>query len=176
MPCTELEALVADPRLAAAGLREVAERGARAMAAAVACDGCEVWIWRSSAEGDRTLERVASFGPQLARSPLESVASDLALVGAPIAVRTDDGHAVSCTALGVHGAAVLVRRDSAAVPETAHLGPLAARFGATQVVAGSDYPFTLGDPDPVNTLSGMQVDAVTLQAFCRDNALRFLGR
>ena len=129
MPCTELEALVADPRLAAAGLREVAERGARAMAAAVACDGCEVWIWRSSAEGDRTLERVASFGPQLARSPLESVASDLALVGAPFAVRTDDGHAVSCTALGVHGAAVLVRRDSAAVPETAHLGPLAARFG-----------------------------------------------
>jgi predicted TIM-barrel fold metal-dependent hydrolase len=43
-------------------------------------------------------------------------------------------------------------------------------------VAGSDYPFTLGDPDPVKTLSGMQVDANTLQAFFRDNALRFLGR
>ena len=40
---------------------------------------------------------------------------------------------------------------------------------------GSDYPFTLGDPDPVKTLSGARVDAKTLQGFFRDNALRFLG-
>jgi ankyrin repeat protein len=53
---------------------------------------------------------------------------------------------------------------------------VAARFGATQVVAGSDYPFTLGDPDPVKTLGSTQVDAATLQGFFRDNALRFLGR
>ena len=53
---------------------------------------------------------------------------------------------------------------------------LASRFGATQVVAGSDYPFTLGDPDPVATLTATGVDAATLQGFLRDNALRFLGR
>jgi aminocarboxymuconate-semialdehyde decarboxylase len=53
---------------------------------------------------------------------------------------------------------------------------LARRFGATQVVAGTDYPFTLDDPDPVATLEATGVDEATLQGFLRDNALRFLGR
>jgi aminocarboxymuconate-semialdehyde decarboxylase len=53
---------------------------------------------------------------------------------------------------------------------------LASRFGATQVVAGSDYPFTLGDPDPVKTLGATTADAHARQGFFRDNALRFLGR
>jgi aminocarboxymuconate-semialdehyde decarboxylase len=53
---------------------------------------------------------------------------------------------------------------------------VASRFGATQVVAGSDYPFTLGDPDPVKTLGATTADAHALQGFFRDNALRFLGR
>jgi len=53
---------------------------------------------------------------------------------------------------------------------------LASRFGATQVVAGTDYPFTLDDPDPVGTLTDTGVDAATLDGFLRGNALRFLGR
>jgi aminocarboxymuconate-semialdehyde decarboxylase len=53
---------------------------------------------------------------------------------------------------------------------------VASRFGATQVVAGSDYPFTLGDPDPVKTLGATTADAHARQGFFRDNALRFLGR
>ena len=60
--------------------------------------------------------------------------------------------------------------------DTALIELVAERFGATQVVAGSDYPFTLGDPDPVKPLSDTRVDAETLKGFLRDNALRFLGR
>ncbi|MFZ4749449.1 MAG: response regulator [Phycisphaerales bacterium] len=134
MPLSELEALVADPRLAAAGLREVAERGARACALAAACDGCEVWIWRSSTAGDRALERIAVFGPQLAASPLDALTEALAPIGVPQPSRTDDGHAVACMALGVHGVLVLVRRNSAAAPETEPLAALGARFG--ELLAG----------------------------------------
>lgn len=49
-------------------------------------------------------------------------------------------------------------------------------FGASQVVVGSDYPFVLGDPDPVGTVNGAGLDAATVRAIVRENAGRFLGR
>ena len=49
-------------------------------------------------------------------------------------------------------------------------------FGASQVVAGSDYPFNLGDPDPVGTVNQAGLDAATVRAILRENPERFLGR
>ena len=49
-------------------------------------------------------------------------------------------------------------------------------FGASQVVVGSDYPFNMGDPDPVNTVNAAGLDAATVRALLYENAERFLGR
>jgi aminocarboxymuconate-semialdehyde decarboxylase len=59
--------------------------------------------------------------------------------------------------------------------------PHAARFliesyGASQVVLGSDYPFSMGDPDPIATLERSGLDAETMAAVTSGNARRFLGR
>ena len=48
-------------------------------------------------------------------------------------------------------------------------------FGATQVVAGSDFPFAMGDPDPVSFIRGAGLDAATERALLFENARRFLG-
>jgi aminocarboxymuconate-semialdehyde decarboxylase len=58
--------------------------------------------------------------------------------------------------------------------------PDAARFlvesyGASQVVLGSDYPFNMGDPDPVGTLERSGLDAATIAAITLGNGQRFLG-
>jgi aminocarboxymuconate-semialdehyde decarboxylase len=58
--------------------------------------------------------------------------------------------------------------------------PGAARFliesyGASQVVLGSDYPFNMGDPDPVGTLERSGLDAATVAAVTSGNGRRFLG-
>ncbi|HVL35120.1 MAG TPA: amidohydrolase family protein [Burkholderiales bacterium] len=50
-----------------------------------------------------------------------------------------------------------------------------AAFGASQVMAGSDYPFNMGDPDPVGTLEAAGFDATTHAAVSAGNARRFLG-
>jgi aminocarboxymuconate-semialdehyde decarboxylase len=47
----------------------------------------------------------------------------------------------------------------------------AATFGASQILVGSDYPFNMGDPDPVGTLEKAGLDAALTAA----NARRFLG-
>ncbi len=49
-------------------------------------------------------------------------------------------------------------------------------FGASQIVVGSDYPFNLGDPDPMGTISRAGLDAATVRAIVVENAERFLGR
>ncbi|OFZ90207.1 MAG: aminocarboxymuconate-semialdehyde decarboxylase [Betaproteobacteria bacterium RBG_16_64_18] len=49
-------------------------------------------------------------------------------------------------------------------------------FGASQIVVGSDYPFNLGDPDPVGTIGRAGLDAATQRAIVAENAERFLGR
>jgi aminocarboxymuconate-semialdehyde decarboxylase len=58
--------------------------------------------------------------------------------------------------------------------------PHAARFlvesyGASQVVLGSDYPFNMGDRDPVGTLERTGLDAATIAAITSGNGRRFLG-
>lgn len=48
-------------------------------------------------------------------------------------------------------------------------------FGASQIMVGSDYPFTMGDPQPVKTLEAAELDAATLAAISSGNAKRFLA-
>ena len=48
-------------------------------------------------------------------------------------------------------------------------------FGASQVCVGSDYPFAMGDPDPLGALEKSGLDAATLAAVTSGNARRFLG-
>jgi aminocarboxymuconate-semialdehyde decarboxylase len=49
-------------------------------------------------------------------------------------------------------------------------------FGASQIVVGSDYPFNLGDPDPMGTINRAGIDAATVRAIAYENAERFLER
>jgi aminocarboxymuconate-semialdehyde decarboxylase len=58
--------------------------------------------------------------------------------------------------------------------------PKAVRFvvetyGSSQVCVGSDYPFNMGDTDPLGTLEKAGFDAGTLAAIRSGNARRFLG-
>ena len=48
-------------------------------------------------------------------------------------------------------------------------------FGSTQVCIGSDYPFNMGDNDPVATLAKAGLDAATVEAIQSANARRFLA-
>ena len=52
---------------------------------------------------------------------------------------------------------------------------LVGSFGASQIVVGSDYPFNMGESDPVGTLEKSGLDAGVLGAITSANALRFLG-
>jgi aminocarboxymuconate-semialdehyde decarboxylase len=52
---------------------------------------------------------------------------------------------------------------------------LVERFGASQIVVGSDYPFNMGDTDPLGTLEKAGLDAASAAAVTAGNALRFLG-
>ena len=52
---------------------------------------------------------------------------------------------------------------------------LAASFGGSQIVVGSDYPFNMGDDDPLGTLERTGFDPPLLDAIKCGNALRFLG-
>lgn len=52
---------------------------------------------------------------------------------------------------------------------------LVERFGASQIVVGSDYPFNMGDTDPLGTLEKAGLDVATVAAVTAGNALRFLG-
>jgi aminocarboxymuconate-semialdehyde decarboxylase len=52
---------------------------------------------------------------------------------------------------------------------------LVERFGASQILVGSDYPFNMGDPDPVGSLERARLDNATHFAISAENARRFLG-
>jgi aminocarboxymuconate-semialdehyde decarboxylase len=52
---------------------------------------------------------------------------------------------------------------------------LVERFGASQILVGSDYPFALGDPDPVGALERVGLDDEARLAISAANARRFLG-
>ncbi|MGH8765565.1 MAG: amidohydrolase family protein [Burkholderiales bacterium] len=58
--------------------------------------------------------------------------------------------------------------------------PVATRFviesfGSSQICVGSDYPFNMGDGDPLGTLEKSGLDAGVLAAIRSGNARRFLG-
>lgn len=59
--------------------------------------------------------------------------------------------------------------------DPAALAHLVRTFGATQVCAGSDFPFVMGDADPVSTIERAGFDPATLEAVVRGNAERYLG-
>ena len=48
-------------------------------------------------------------------------------------------------------------------------------YGASQIVIGSDFPFSMGEGDPLGLLERCGLDAATLDAVTRGNAQRFLG-
>ena len=60
--------------------------------------------------------------------------------------------------------------------DTSALKHVIHTFGSSQVVVGSDYPFNMGDPDPVGTVNQAGLDAQTMRAILYENAERFLGR
>jgi aminocarboxymuconate-semialdehyde decarboxylase len=48
-------------------------------------------------------------------------------------------------------------------------------FGKTQICVGTDYPFAMGDFEPMKTLAAASLDAPTREAITAGNAKRFLG-
>jgi aminocarboxymuconate-semialdehyde decarboxylase len=52
---------------------------------------------------------------------------------------------------------------------------LIERFGASQIFLGSDYPFNMGDADPVGAIDRAKLDNATHAAISAGNARRFLG-
>jgi len=52
---------------------------------------------------------------------------------------------------------------------------LVGTFGSSQIVVGTDYPFALGESDPVGALEKSGLDAGVLRAIRSENAQRFLG-
>jgi aminocarboxymuconate-semialdehyde decarboxylase len=52
---------------------------------------------------------------------------------------------------------------------------LTERFGASQILLGSDYPFNMGEPDPVGALERAGLDDDARLAISARNAHRFLG-
>ena len=60
--------------------------------------------------------------------------------------------------------------------DPAALSHIIHTFGASQIVVGSDYPFNLGDPDPMGAISRAGINAATVRAIAFENAERFLER
>ena len=52
---------------------------------------------------------------------------------------------------------------------------LIGSYGASQIVVGSDYPFAMGELDPIGLLGRCGLDAATVEAITNGNARRFLG-
>ena len=57
----------------------------------------------------------------------------------------------------------------------ANLRFLVQEFGADRVVIGTDYPFDMGESDPVGFVGRAEFDAATRAAIEGENAVRFLG-
>ena len=52
---------------------------------------------------------------------------------------------------------------------------LVANFGADHVVLGSDYPYDMGDPEPVASLRATRIDDSSLEQIASANACKLLG-
>ena len=55
------------------------------------------------------------------------------------------------------------------------LQELVRLYGADKIVMGTDYPFDMGDYDPVGHVCGAGLDAATVAAICGGNAKRLLA-
>ncbi len=64
----------------------------------------------------------------------------------------------------------------ALVYDDAAIGTLIERFGATRVMLGSDFPFSIQDPDPVARIERLAADAELRAALLWRNAERWLNR
>jgi aminocarboxymuconate-semialdehyde decarboxylase len=51
---------------------------------------------------------------------------------------------------------------------------LVANFGADHVLLGSDYPYDMGDPEPVATLAAIGVDSEKFNRIASANACKLL--
>jgi aminocarboxymuconate-semialdehyde decarboxylase len=51
---------------------------------------------------------------------------------------------------------------------------LVANFGADHVVLGSDYPYDMGDPEPVTSLRAARIDGASLEQITSANACKLL--
>ena len=52
---------------------------------------------------------------------------------------------------------------------------LVANFGADHVVLGSDYPYDMGDPEPVTSLRAARIDGASLEQIASANACKLLA-
>ena len=52
---------------------------------------------------------------------------------------------------------------------------LIANFGADRVLLGSDYPYDMGDPEPVASLRAACVNADQIEQIARANAYKLLN-
>jgi len=58
--------------------------------------------------------------------------------------------------------------------DPASLRHIVQAFGESQILVGSDYPFPMGDPDPVEFLRSADLEPRVLHSLTRKNAERFL--
>jgi aminocarboxymuconate-semialdehyde decarboxylase len=93
--------------------------------------------------------------------------------------RLDAGHAVEagCRARGAGRPSTYLARVwyDTITHDVPALEYLIARVGASQVVMGSDYPFEIGDLDPVRTVEKLAVDRAARDAILGGNAAVLLG-
>jgi aminocarboxymuconate-semialdehyde decarboxylase len=54
-----------------------------------------------------------------------------------------------------------------------HIATLVRLAGPGRVMLGSDYPFDMGDPDPLATLERAGLDAAAMTAICGGTARDF---
>ncbi|MND06463.1 Amidohydrolase [compost metagenome] len=52
---------------------------------------------------------------------------------------------------------------------------LIENFGAEHVLLGSDYPYDMGDPEPVASLRAARIGAEQIDRIARANACKLLG-
>ena len=52
---------------------------------------------------------------------------------------------------------------------------LVEQYGASQILLGTDFPFAMGDTDPLGTLGQTGLDAATVEGITSGNAKRFLA-
>ena len=52
---------------------------------------------------------------------------------------------------------------------------LVEQYGSSQVLLGTDYPYAMGDTDPLGTLGKTGLDKEVLDAITSGNAKRFLA-